>query len=156
MYASTYELRPFIDLLLQLLLLFRLCMQARTSWDHCLTYFYSFCCCLGYVRKYVRVEAISWPTSTVVVDGGLVAEPSYPQCFEGYATVLVYLNVKIVDTRRLWLHPGSDIGLFRHSRHFCSADLLIKLHCWAGYLHKGPGVSEDSILAYWGESFQHM
>jgi len=35
--------------------------------------------------------------------------------------------------------------LTRHLRHFYAADLLIKLHCEAGYMRKVSEVPEDSI-----------
>jgi len=38
--------------------------------------------------------------------------------------------------------------IFRHLQHFYADDLIIKLHCSAGFMRKVHKVPEDSILAY--------
>jgi len=46
-------------------------------------------------------------------------------------------------------YPAQDNWLFRHLRpSTLSTDLLIKLHCWAGFMRLVPEMSEESILAY--------
>jgi len=52
--------------------------------------------------------------------------------------------VEISHTYLFYEAPVSDNWIFRHLQHFFAPDLLIKLHCYAGYMRKVP---EDSILA---------